>query len=225
MVFSIFVISDNFVLPFFSYHLNFRCQIFSLPNFLLPIFPLLFFCCPFSVAVISHIICCCPVFLPSHFSLPIFPIAQLSVCRFFRCRFTVALFSVALFSVALFSVAVFAVNLPRWSPSFRVPRTPDCLGWRGRATALAVSLSIRLNGRHEAAHLIKDARRSLLTRAALQCRRIDRQTIGRCCDADKTLTAEFHFISLYRNRQTVRIIVHTMLANLLFVITHRVTVK
>ena len=34
-----------------------------------------FFCCLFSVAVISHIIFCCPVFLPSHFSLPIFPIA------------------------------------------------------------------------------------------------------------------------------------------------------
>ena len=205
----------------FTYAVIFRCRIFSLPNFLLPIFPLPFFSVAlFPLPLLHTLIFCCPVLPPSHFSLPIFPIAQLSVCRFFRCRF-----SVAPFSVAFFSVAVFAVNLPRWSPSFRVPRTPDCLGWRGRATALAVSLSIRLNGRHEAAHLIKDARRSLPTRAALQCRRIDRQTIGRCRDADKTLTAEFHFISLYRNRQTVRIIVHTMLANLLFVITHRVTVK
>ena len=89
VVFSVFVISDNnFVLPFFSYHLNFRCRIFSLHNF----------CCPFSrcrffrwrffpLSLFHTLISCCPVFVPSHFSLLIFLIAQFSGCPFFRCRF------------------------------------------------------------------------------------------------------------------------------------------
>ena len=72
----------------FSYHVNFRCRIFSLPNFLLLIFPLPFFSVAlFPLPLFHTLILCCPVFIPSHFSLPIFPIAQFSGCRFFRCRF------------------------------------------------------------------------------------------------------------------------------------------
>ena len=82
------LISDNFVLPFFptmsifvaefSYCPIFRQPFLLLPFFLLPFFPLPLF---------HTLILCCPVFLPSHFSLPIFPIAQFSGSHFFRCHF------------------------------------------------------------------------------------------------------------------------------------------
>jgi len=75
---------------------NFPVAQFSAAHFLVAVFPWSF---PFSL---FQTILCCPVFLPSHFSLPIFPIAQFSGSHFFRCRF---------FS-CLFSVAVFAVNRP-----------------------------------------------------------------------------------------------------------------
>ena len=95
--FSVFVISDNnIVLPFFPTIsvLSFRCRIFSLPNFPLPIFLVAVFPLPFFPLPLFHtLILCCPVFLPYHFSLPIFPIAKpFFGCRFFRCRFSVAIF-------------------------------------------------------------------------------------------------------------------------------------
>ena len=94
--FSVFVISDNnILLPFFPTIsvLSFRCRIFSLPNFPLPIFLVAVFPLPFFPLPLFHtLILCCPVFLPYHFSLPIFPIAQFFGCRFFRCRFSVAIF-------------------------------------------------------------------------------------------------------------------------------------
>ena len=104
----------------------FRCWIFRLPNFLLPIFPVAVFsvvfslfqtiilCCPFflpsqfslpnfSVAVISHINFALPCF--PHFSLLIFPIAQFSGCHFFHCPvFLPSCFSLLIFPIAqLFS--------------------------------------------------------------------------------------------------------------------------
>ena len=100
VVFSVFVISDNFVLPFFlpyqflvaefSY-----CPIFRQPFLPLPFFLLLFFPLP----LFHTSILCCPVFLPSYFSLPIFPIVQISGSHFFRCRF----FSCRFFSCPFFS--------------------------------------------------------------------------------------------------------------------------
>jgi len=80
MVFSVFVISDNFVLPFFSKHVNFRCRIFLLSNFPVAISSVAVFSVAlFSIAVISHI----------NFVLPCFPtlsffVADFSYCPIFR---------------------------------------------------------------------------------------------------------------------------------------------
>ena len=76
------------MLPFFSYHLNFCCRIFPLPNFPLPIFPVAVFSVAFFPLPLFHtLFLCCPVFLPSYFSLPIFHVVQFSGCRFFCYRF------------------------------------------------------------------------------------------------------------------------------------------
>ena len=90
----------HFFVALFSYHVNFRCRIFLLPNFPVAISSVaVFFCCPFPLLLFHILNLCCPVFLPSHFSLPIFPIAQFSGSHFFRCRFFSCPFSVAVFAV------------------------------------------------------------------------------------------------------------------------------
>ena len=103
----------NFALPFFP-TVTVRWRIFRLPNFLvavffqwpfsvfvilhhnfvLPFFPTIsifvahFSCCRFFLLPLFHTsILCCPVFLPSNFSLPIILVAQFSSCRFYHCCF------------------------------------------------------------------------------------------------------------------------------------------
>jgi len=81
---------EKWAVALFSYHLNSCCRIFSLPNFLLPLF--------------HTLILFCPVFRPCHFSLPILPIGQFSGCRFsvalfFRCRFYLLLFEMHIIGV------------------------------------------------------------------------------------------------------------------------------
>jgi len=72
--------SRQFFVALFSYHVNFRCRIFLLPNFPVAISSVAVFSVAlFSVAVISHI----------NFVLPCFPtlsffVADFSYCPIFR---------------------------------------------------------------------------------------------------------------------------------------------
>ena len=68
---------------------------------------------PFSVAVITYINFVLPCFLPSYFSLPIFPVALFSGCRFCRCRF-------------FFSCPVYQLPFYRCRFTFY----PVCVCWR-----------------------------------------------------------------------------------------------
>ena len=73
---------------------------------------------PFSVAVITYINFVLPCFLPSYFSLPIFPVALFSGCRFCRCRF--------------FSCPVYQLPFYRCRFTFY----PVCVCWRTHRRAL-----------------------------------------------------------------------------------------
>ena len=79
LVFSVFVISDsNFASPCFPTISVFVAEFSRCPFSIFAFFPLPLF---------HTLILCCPVFLPSHFSLVIFPIAEFSGCPCFRCCF------------------------------------------------------------------------------------------------------------------------------------------
>jgi len=75
----------------------------------LPIFPVAVFSgafFPLPLLFFDITFCFAPFFLPSHFSLPNFPVAQISVANFSGCRFSFALFQLLFLPMPLLRCTV-----------------------------------------------------------------------------------------------------------------------